>query len=368
MTMKINLFTYILFTTRWYWNERKFTEDIALREKRRIITIIILTFTMILAMSGCSKEKAKSDDKKEETQVSESLTEDSLILKINKEEVYYNEAMIYMLMLKQEYEPSFGKEIWSFDQGDGRAFEAVAKDEIISEITQLEIICQEAEKLGITLNEDEKSEVKDAAAEHFGEITAEDAKKYGITLGDLESVYEENSLAKKVFDNITLDVDTEVSDEAAKQITVNQIYISTVSTDKDGNEITLDDEEKTKALKKAKALLKQAKEAEDFAIFAEKNTQHNQVEFTFGKGDAEDAIETAVFALKTGEISDIVKTDNGYYIFKCISDFDEDATAEKKEEIIVKRQEQAFAKTYKTWSKEFEIMLNSKVWDTVTFQ
>lgn len=334
--------------------------------KRRILITLIIALFVIFTLGGCQK-KSEDKDNKGEKVAQEKSTNETLVLKVDKQKVNYNEVMLYVLMLKQEYEPSLGKEIWSFDKGDGKTFEDEAKEEVISEITQLKIICQKAGELGITLNEDEMAEVKEIAKAHLEEIASEDADKYGITLDVIEKIYEEHSLAKKTFDTITLDVDTEVSDEDAKQITVNQIYIATVTHDKDGNEIKLDDKEKAKALKKVKTLLKEAKKTEDFAAFAEKNTQHNQVQFTFGKGEAGEVLEKVVFALKTGEISGIITLDNGYYILECVSDFDEDATAIKKEEIIADRQKKEFAKVYKDWSKEFEVTLNTTVWDTVTF-
>ena len=56
----------------------------------------------------------------------------------------------------------------------------------------------------------------------------------------------------------------------------------------------------------------------------------------------EKVVEEAAFALKTGEISNIIEASDGYYIIYCVDDYNEDATLEKKEEVIDERQSEKF--------------------------
>jgi peptidyl-prolyl cis-trans isomerase C len=80
-------------------------------------------------------------------------------------------------------------------------------------------------------------------------------------------------------------------------------------------------EEKSKAKEKAEALLKRAKAGEDFASLAKGNStcpsapQGGNLGY-FGKGQMVPEFEKAAFALKPGEISDIVETQFGYHIIK----------------------------------------------------
>uniref|UniRef100_A0A831XMY3 Peptidylprolyl isomerase n=1 Tax=Geobacter metallireducens TaxID=28232 RepID=A0A831XMY3_GEOME len=80
-------------------------------------------------------------------------------------------------------------------------------------------------------------------------------------------------------------------------------------------------EDKKKAREKAEALLKQLKGGADFAELAKKESscpssaQGGDLGF-FGKGQMVPEFEKASFALKPGEVSDVVETQFGYHIIK----------------------------------------------------
>ncbi len=287
--------------------------------------------------------------------------------------IYYNEAMVYLKSAQENYETEYGNDIWNADIfGNGETFGTMIKEEVINQITELKIIGAQAAKEGITLSEEELADANAYAKEHFESLTSEDISKYLITEELLRQVYVDNLLAEKTFEYYTINVDNKVSDLESKQITIQQILINSVSFDSEGKPIELSTEDKAAAYEKVRSLLEQAKTTEDFYALAEANSEAEKIEFTFGRGEGpeeySDSFEQAAFTLKTGQVSDIISTDYGWHILYCVSDYDADATIQKKEEIISQRRNELFAKLYGEWTANYDVVVNSEAWNTISFE
>ncbi|MDF2537511.1 MAG: hypothetical protein K0S76_532 [Herbinix sp.] len=296
-----------------------------------------------------------------------------LIALIGNSRVYYNEAMVYLKSAQENYESGYGNNIWEVDiLGDGNTFGSLIKEEVIKQITELKIIRNKAAEEGITLTEEETAEAKTYAKEHYEGLTSQDINKYLVTEELLEQVYSDNLLANKVFETKTINVDTNVSDLDAKQITVLDILIYGTSFDEEGNMVAFAVEDKEEASDKAKSLLVQAKETDDFYELAEANSQAAVIEYTFGRGTGPEnyspAFEQAALNLKTDEVSDIISTDYGWHILYCVTDFNVDATTQVKEKIIEGRRDEMFAKLYSQWTSEYDIIVNTEAWNAVSYE
>lgn len=312
--------------------------------------------------------KTKEDEEAEIT-----ANNGELIAMIGDTRVYYNEAMVYLKSAQENYEVDYGKNIWGVDiLGDGKTFGELIKDEVINQITELKIIRAKAKELGITLTEEEIAEANSYAKEHFEGLAEKDISRYLITEELLQQIYADNLLAEKVFETLTINVDTNVPDIEANQITVQHILIYNGNYDSEGNKVEYSEEEREEAYEKVKSLLTQAKETEDFKALAEANSEADTIEYTFGRGQGpkeySPSFEQAAFTLKTGQVSDIITTDYGWHILYCVSDFNEDATIQVKESIIEERRNKMFAELYSKWTADYDIVINSEAWKAVTYE
>ena len=79
------------------------------------------------------------------------------------------------------------------------------------------------------------------------------------------------------------------------------------------------------------------------------------------------AFETAAFNLGTDEISDIVESEYGYHIIKCLTTFDKEETDANKIKIVEQRREEAFGQEYDAYVETLTRNLNEELWDSVSF-
>lgn len=328
---------------------------------KKVLMIGCILGVMVSVLVGCEKDNKKNNGNTKELESGM----DEIFMSVGDVSVSYKEALAYIYMLKKQYEPSMGKDIWDFKMEDGKTFEDYAKNEIVKQITQLKVIGQEAKRLEIALDEDEKLEAKATAKDFLKRVSKEDKKYYQLKESTMTLIMEEHLLAKKVYDIATNEVDTTISDEEAKQITLQYLVIMTKGTDKNGNKVDMSKEEKKIAKKKAKNLYKQAKEASSFYSLAESYTDAEKVEITFGKNEMPKYLEDIAFSLKKGEMSELIEGEDGYYILYCINDNDEDAAIAKKEEIIQEQQDKLFRKKFKKWAKKYNVIIGTKVWDKI---
>ncbi len=316
--------------------------------KQKIAMMLVLALS-IFALVGC--QNGNTD----------------LVVTVGDNKVYLDEAMVYANSVRYQYESMYGTDIWGVSLGE-TTLEQQVKQSVIDQLTYLKICNDKAKELGITLTEDEKTEVDDLVKQFIESNEASEAPDKTITTELMTKVYTENYLANHVFEESTKDINTDVSDDEAKQITIQHLLVLTSTQNEDGTTTPFSDEEKAKALEKAEGFLADGKKAEDFKAFAEEKTEDpGGVEYTFGKGEMDPAFEEAAYALKTGEFSGVVETTYGYHILYCVSDFDADATATKKEEIINQKLQEEFGVIYEGWEPNYKVTVNDEVWNTVTF-
>ncbi|MBU5478679.1 peptidyl-prolyl cis-trans isomerase [Eubacterium sp. MSJ-13] len=333
---------------------------------------IMLAASMLL--SGCTKtagtesKTVKSKSTKSVHLETGDITQNSIVMKIGETGVKYEEVLNYSYLLKNQYEGSFGKALWSYKIDDDTTIGDKAKKEIVSMITQLKIIGENAAKQGITLDGDEKDQALQDAEKLVKDASSKDRKKYALNIQNVQGLFEDNILANKMFYVATDAADTNVTDDEAKQIKIQYLELITKGTDKNGRKINMSVSDKAKTFTRIKGMLKEAKKAESFSDYAEANTDSSVSEATIGKDTKlldKEAIDAA-FSLKKGKMSNIIGGQTGYYIIYCVDDNDEDATYAKKEEIINERQTKMFKEKYSEWLSGAKVDISNKFWEVFT--
>lgn len=330
-----------------------------MRNRNRRMTAALLT-VLLLLLSGCM------DSLKGSKVVLTTGFEKNEVFRIEDMSCTLPEAMVYLINTKNRYESVYGREIWNVSL-DGVTLEENIKETVLAQLAQQKTMNLLARQNGVALSEEEEARVMQAAETYFQSLSEEEKSALQITVKDVEELYREYALARKVYQYIIKDINPEISDDEARTITVQYIYFRTCVLDGTGKKIEYSEEEKQEILRKAEEVWFQLKNEEaDFEELILKYSDSEEGTCSFGKGEKDQAFEDAAFNLETDEISDIVETPDGYYLIKCISTFNRTETDANKVKIVEKRREEVFGQEYEDFVAALTRNLNEDLWQSVS--
>ena len=324
------------------------------------IIAMALVFCSLLVMTGCG-------DKENKKVVLTTGFEKDEVFRIEDISCMLPEIMVYLTNTQNQYEQVYGDEIWETGVGDITLEENV-KDIVLAKIARIKTLNLMAKENGVKLNDAEMNKVKVAADEYYDSLSENERKLLNVDKNLITNLYKECALADKVCVYILEDINPEVSDDEARSVTVEHIFMKTYMLDGSGAKVTYTDAMKQKVYDEMQDVLEKAKSGE--SSFKSLMDEYNEAEFntiSFGKGEVDKAFEEAAFNMETGELSGIIEGEDGYYIIKCINTFDREETDANKIRIMEKRKEEAFYQKYETFVASLTRDLNDKLWEDVTF-
>ena len=288
------------------------------------------------------------------------------VFRIGDESCTKSEIMVYLTNTQNQYETVYGPQVWGIER-DGVTLEDNVKETVLAKLAQIKAMCLLAAEKGVELEEAEEEKVAEAAQQYFDSLSETEQAALDVDQKTIENLYREYALAQKVYQEIIRDINPEISDDEARTITVQHILIRTSKTDSQGNTVAYSQEEKQAAYEEISQIRQMAlEEGQDFAELASRYSQDSTITYSFGKGEMEEALETAAFGLETGEISQIVESGSGYHIIKCLSTFDREETDANKLKIVEERRKEAFGQEYDAFVETLVRGLNEKLWDEIT--
>lgn len=331
--------------------------------KKGIFLSMILLLFLAAAVTGCKKG---TEDNEQETKVvlTTGFAADE-VFRIGKSSCMLPEIKVYLLNTKNQYESIYGAQIWNTKFDDGTLEEKV-KDTVIARVAQIKTMNLLAQEHQVALSDHEKKLVSQAAAEYYQTLSAEEISYLNADEQLIEQLYGEYALADKIYYSIIQDVNPEISDDEARTITVKVIFLKNYSLDGEKNRIPYTEETKAATKQKAEEILALAKSGEDFDTLITQYSEAENSTYSFGKGEMEVPLEEAAFNLSTDAVSDVVETEHGYYIIKCVSTFDRKETDANKVKIVEQRKKESFNQVYDDFVKSQVRNLNEELWNSVT--
>lgn len=262
------------------------------------------------------------------------------------------------------------------DEESGQSYGEDLKDAAMDDIKTFYLLRQNAADFAVELTEDELATVKEYAAAFMEANDADALAATGVSQADVEELMNLYAYQVKMYAAMIADVDTEVSDEEAKQSKVTYVSISLegTETDEDGNTIALTEDEiqakKDQADTILASVIAAGTEADFDALAKEVDENLTATTTTYGADSAtvDAAILTAVEGLADGTIvEDVVTSEDGntLYVVRFDADLDREATDTQKQTIISERQSEDFNTEVEGWVEAAAFEVKEDVWKTL---
>lgn len=333
-------------------------------DRRKKFAGILLAAGLVLGgLTGCENGSG-----------SESGTKVVLTTGFNKDEVFrietstcsLPEIMVYLTNIQNRYESVYGTEIWETNV-DGVTLEQNVKDIALAQIARIKTMNLMAKKYEVELSEEEKAQVENAANTYYSSLSDTEISQMGVSEETINKLYTEFALAEKVYQYTIKDINPEISDDEARTITVQHILIRTYAPDGTGGKIAYTQQQKEDAYERACEIYELAQQGEDFDELIRRYSEDDKSTYSFGKGEMDEAFETAAFNLGKDEISNVVESEFGYHIIKCLNTFNKDETDANKVKIVDQRRAEAFGQEYDAYVETLTRNLNEELWNKVGF-
>ena len=217
----------------------------------------------------------------------------------------------------------------------------------------------------LTLTDEEKKSIQDEVKSTRDSLTDKQKKMKGLDETTLTRVFEKRELGEKYKKNViaSLNIDEEalkktVSKEDYRQYTLQYYTFAKKEADSSGESKDKDKATLDKALKDMTDLQKKAVKAEDFTKGLIETEENGNTDKTTGISyETRDLIETdtdfldsktlkKVKKMKNDEISDVLETEDGYYVIKMVNNNDPEAYDNQCQSVIQQEQENQFNTEY----------------------
>ena len=258
------------------------------------------------------------------------------------------QTMLVVATERNRYRKIYTDQIWQVQVNeDGTTFQAYLLGEVQDFLREMKTMNLLADEKEIALTSQEKEQLRELSNRYYDSLTEEDKTYTGAGKDDIYTMYEAYHRANKLVDELTKDVNLEISDSEAKVITVQEIKLSDSA--------------------RAQEIYGQVTaEGADFAAIARAVSEDSSIDRSVGRSERAKTYEDAVFALEAGQISPVIEDGGRWCIVKCINDYDEDATLERKQKLALQRKNQAFRQIYDVFAEEHPVEIRGSIWDDIS--
>lgn len=261
---------------------------------------------------------------------------------------------------------------WKSTEIEGKNALTVAKERALNEAVNAVVQTKTAEKMGITLTEDDKKQISDyktsTIQQSYGSKSnfVSHLKEMNTTEAAYDKALTASLISSKLYSEVSKGDEYKIDEKKAEEelkngekITAKHILFSTVDSQTGQS---YDDAKKSEVKKNAEDTLEKIKSGADFDALMQELSEdpglaQNPDGYTFGKGEMVAPFEEAAFALKEGEVSGIVESNFGYHIIKRVPLTISQSDIDSK---IKEMQSKVFEEQIDKWKADMEVSIDEK--------
>ncbi len=302
-----------------------------------------------------------------------SAEEDPVAFTVNGEAIGLREWNFYVRMNQMQWEKDgldlYGDDMWTSVEEDGSTMADQLKEDVLDTICRIHLVNQHSEEYGVALDEAKRQEIQ-KRAESFMEAYHEALLEYAGA--DTEFVCErlsERELSLLTAQACVEDFVPELPEEEVHREGICYVLISTTGLrDEEGNLTPFSEEERERRALVAESVCREAQESGDLKGAAEAEGL-TPIESSMGRSNEGDGQEPrmldAARLLDTGEVSEPIWTEEGWFLVQHTSDYDEEGTAYWREHLADLAKEDEYERIYEEWKASADITVNQEVLDQV---
>jgi len=331
--------------------------------KKRVIVLIMAVAWLLTTLSGCARTNHVLDGSQTVAQVGE----DSIPLGV---------ANFFTRMQQAQVEPIYTmwwqmtpEELWQAEVEEGVTFEQSMRLGLLEELENLYIFRQRAESLGVSLTAEETAAIEAVVNQFLAENEADALSVVSGERSYIMTLLELITLSHGVSDAIRADAAPNITREDALQKYMEFVLFPFETTDAEGHQMILSEGEIEMLRMTAEDFVTTVLSTEgyDMNLAAEAF----DIELHSGSFDEEsfiapwEVLHTAWNLSAEGEVSDVIEAENGFYVVKLISLYDEEATAERIAMLVDEYEQEFFLSTLEQWREETDITRHLNVLERI---
>ena len=282
--------------------------------------------------------------------LSTSLT-DHILLSGTKTRLSLEECSLVFLDFQTRYNlyyENLGEtDFWKEEAGESDFSDYLRDGRIKEELCTLVLLNDMASGLGVELTDEDRAACQTAAADYYGSLS--DAEKEYVQADETQatSLYEKYRIAQKTIDLLSADINTEVSDND-KRVMVLQLIASP-------------------SREEIESAKERISSGEDFESVAKEVSRFSQVEYQVSRGTLNPLLEETAIYMSDGDVSDIIQTEENYYLIRCVDDFDEQLSAANESQVLGKLRYAAWSQSFVEYAKEHPVAISQEIWGNLHF-